>query len=706
MNRNQSYRLGVDVGGTFTDVVLLNEDTGEVFVSKVSTVPDDPSEGCYEGIKQAISEHGIDPSTVSFTVHGTTIATNTIIQGQGARCGLMTSEGFRDVLEIAYQTRPSLYDLNFVKPTPLIPRHLCIGIPQRTDFLGNTLVPLDEQAVRKAAQKLVEEKVDAIAIAFLHSFQHPDDERRAAEIVRESYPHMPLVLSSTVCPEFREYPRTSTTVINAVLLPRVGQYIERFRDKLKSQGCPGNLYLMTSAGGMMSADSAKQLPVNLIESGPAAGVIAAAVAGSESGYEDILALDIGGTTAKAALLPHGEPLLINEFEVGEQAVASATAPRGRGYPVRTPVIGLVEIGAGGGSIACIDPGGALTVGPESAGADPGPACYGRGGTRPTITAACLVLGRIDPSYFLGGRMTLQPDLARKAIDEYVAQHLNLRVEQAALAIVDVAVIKLAAAMHQVSIGQGIDPRGYLICASGGAGPMLASDIAIALGAKGVLVPPQPGVHSAIGLLSTDMRHEVVRTFAKDLDETSLEELYSALDNLAQSVSSLFQNEKLASGEIIYTRIVDTCYVGQSFELQIRIPEETENYELTNLRDEFHRAHKQAYGFANPNESIRIVNLRVTAVGRVSRPRIAHLEQRSDPEGRAIRGAIKGTRSVFCKRDEEPLKMLVYERTKLLAGDSIPGPAIVEQPDTTICISAGSRGNVDLFGNIIITSEKP
>ena len=511
---HRHFRVGVDVGGTFTDVVLVEETTGEILVAKVATVPADPSEGCIDAIDKAIRNYALRPGQFVFTVHGTTIATNTIIEGKGAKAGLITSEGFRDVLEIAYQTRPKLYDIFYDKAKPLIPRYLCQGVPERIDGDGVVLVPLDEDAVRQVARQLAGEGVEAIAVALLHSYKDPAHERRIGEILAEELPHMPIVLSSDISPEYREYPRTSTAVVNAVLQPRVGPYVARLEERLEERAIRSGLHLMSSSGGIIAANVAKRHPVHLVESGPAAGVIGASFIAQLSGYKNLLALDIGGTTAKAALVNNGLPQIADQFEVGSSAVATVTAQRGQGYPVLTPVISLVEIGAGGGSIANVDPGGVLTVGPQSAGAVPGPACYGRGGTEPTLTDANLVLGRLNPDYFLGGETKLDVDLARKAVLERAAKPAGLELIEAAQAIIDIANAKMTSALYFISVEQGIDPRDYVLVPSGGAGPMQAVAIARALGVRTVLIPPTPGLNSAVGLLATDLKHELVRTYMK------------------------------------------------------------------------------------------------------------------------------------------------------------------------------------------------
>ena len=694
---SRTFRVGVDIGGTFTDVVAVEEPSGEVFVTKVPTVPADPSQGFMDGLSAALRQFSIPPAAITFAVHGTTVATNTIIQGTGARAGLITSAGFSDVLEIAYQTRPVLYEILYEKPKPLVPRHLAVGVRERIGPDGEVLVALDEADLAAAATKLAAAGVEAIAIAFLHSYRDPAHERRAAQVIHSVLPQMPVVLSSDVCPEYREYPRTSTTVVNAVLLPRVGPYVARLESRLADTGLECGLHLMTSSGGIVASSAAKRFPVHLVESGPAAGVIGAAfvAAGAAArGVADrILSLDIGGTTAKAALVDHGRPALADEFEVGAAAMLTITAGRGQGYPVKTPVISLVEIGAGGGSIASIDPGGALTVGPESAGADPGPACYGRGGERATITDANLVLGRLNPDYFLGGNLTIDPGRARSAILRDVAQPLGLDLHAAARAVIDIANAKMVAALQFVSIQRGIDPREYVLVPSGGAGPLHAVAIAQALGVKTILVPPTPGLNSALGLLATDIKHDYVRTRFTPSATLDLVSLRSALDEMSDAGRTLLAEERVDPRRVEILREAEMCYVGQSYPLRVRIPEDWSDLVAT-LEAAFHEAHRTLYGFASPGEATMVLNLRVTAIGRVDRPRLKSLAAGDGNPGQAL----KGTRPVmFGQAVECP----IYERARLDAGDRISGPAIIEQMDSTTVLPAGTRLVVDPGGSLII-----
>jgi len=689
------YRVGVDVGGTFTDVVLVDEVGGEILVAKVPTVPADPSEGCLAGLDKALTTHGIEAAAIGFTVHGTTIATNTIIEGKGARVGLLTTAGFRDVLEIAYQTRPRLYDVFYNKPPPLIPRHRCLGVPGRVGPEGEVLLPLDEDAVLDAGRHLVGDGVEAIAIAFLHSYLNPRHERRAGAILERAFPGVPVVLSSDVCPEYREYPRTSTTVVNTVLLPRVGPYIRRLEERIGARGVPSGLHLMTSAGGIMAAHTAERAPIHLIESGPAAGVIGAVFIARLAGHDNLLALDIGGTTAKAALASGGEPKIADEFEVGSSAVATVTAQRGQGYPVRTPVISLIEIGAAGGSIAHIDPGGALAVGPQSAGADPGPVCYGRGGTEPTLTDACLVLGRINPDFFLGGETRLDIEAARRAIETAIAVPMGKDVIEAAHAIVAIATARIVSALYFISVQQGIDPRDHVLVASGGAGPMLIADVARNLGVETVLIPPTPGLNSALGLLATDLKHEVVRTWLKPLAGLDADGLGGALDGLETALRALLAEEGVAEADVAITRELEMCYVGQSYHLRVPAPAQIDGAAASRLADAFHARHEASYGFANRREPVQIVNLRVIAIGRVERPRIKELAPARDP----VERARKGEREVWFDEAGGRVRCPLYDRSRLLRGDEIRGPAIVEQMDTTIVVSPGTRARVDRFGNL-------
>lgn len=694
--KGRRYRVGVDIGGTFTDVVVVDEADGTVEVTKVPTVPADPSQGFLDGLHEALRTFGIKAESIVFAVHGTTIATNTIIQGHGAKSGLITSAGFSDVLEIAYQTRPVLYDIFYEKPKPLIPRYLCIGVPERIDARGEVLVPLDERAVEEAARRLVGEGVESIAVAFLHSYRDPTHEKRAAAAIERAIPGLPVVLSSEVCPEYREYPRTSTAVVNAVLMPTVAPYLSRLEVRLREMNLGAGLHLMTSSGGIISSATAKRLPVHLVESGPAAGVIGAAFVAQK--LDDavlgrkVLALDIGGTTAKASLVDNGVPALADEFEVGAAAIPTSTAGRGRGYPVKMAVLSLVEIGAGGGSIAGIDPGGALQVGPESAGADPGPACYGLGGARPTITDSNLALCRLNPDYFLGGKLTIHPDLAREAINRYVAKPLGIDVTSAARLIVEIANAKMIAALQLISIQRGIDPRDYALVASGGSGPVHVMAIAAALGIRTAIIPPTPGLNSALGLLATDVRHEIVRAVMKPTLAIDRDAFAGITADMTAQGKVLLRDEAVSQEQMEIRGEAEVCYLGQNYPLKVAIPLDSPT-QLETIDRTFREQHHRQYGFASDTELTVILNLRFTATGRVGRPRLKPLQQGDADAAHAVTATRK---IVF----DEPRDCPIYNRARLLAGNVVAGPAVIEQMDTTILLPAGTSATVDPTGTLV------
>ena len=690
------YRVGIDVGGTFTDVVMLNEESGDIDLVKVPTTPSDPSVGPLSGLERAMTGTNVDPENVVFVVHGTTIATNSIVTGGGGRAGLIASDGFRDVLEIARQARPSLYDVFYEKPASLIPRHLCIGVPERVDARGNVLVPLDEEAVTAAGRALAAEGVAAIVVCFLHSYRNPSHERRAGELLAEVCPDVAVCLSSDICPEYREYWRANTTAVNAVLLPVVGEYLRRLASGLKEKGVASDLYLMTSSGGIISSAVASHRPVNLIESGPAAGVIAAAELASNAGLTDIISLDIGGTTAKAALIRDGRIAVTNDFEVGSMSLGTSTRTRGRGYPIKVPVIDLVEIGSGGGSIGWVDPGGALSVGPTSAGADPGPACYGIGGSEPTLTDAQVVLGRIDPDFFLGGEQSLFYELAENAIMEKIARPLQMDLEAAAIGMIEIASAKMKGVLELVSVQKGIDPRAFTLVAFGGSGPLYAAHLAGALSINRILIPPAPGVVSAWGLLSTDISHSFSRSHVADLDGVDTEFLDVAYAEFRDAASKMLLEEGVDPCGAEYIEHVDVRYKGQSYELIIPYPgaEGPAAFRRV-ITDTFVAAHERAYGFAVRDEPIEIVNLRMEARGAVPRPQTREVPARPGGPDRAL----KRIRRVFFASGESECP--IYDRYLLGADDVIQGPAVIEERDSTTLLPAGFSLNVDRVGNLMV-----
>ena len=467
----------MDIGGTFTDATLIDEATGAVFVSKSATTPRDLTLGFKNAANAVMRRASAMPGDIRYLVHATTVATNSIIEGRVAATAFITTSGFRDLLEIARQVRPTLYDLMFEKPRPLVPRHMCYEATERLDASGEVLVPLDEEEIRRVAAQIKEQGVEAVAVCFLHSYLNPVHEARAGEILAAELPGVRVSLSSHVAPEIREYVRASTTVINAIIQPTVSKYLRELEGELRATGIPGELLVMQSSGGVFTFPAASEKPVFMVESGPAAGVIAANYVGNNLGYRDIISFDMGGTTAKAGLIQNGRPRVTKDYEVGSVARSAIGGSRAAGYPIRTPVIDLVEVGAGGGSVAWIDSGGILRVGPRSAGADPGPVCYGKGGEEPTVTDANLVLGRLNPAYFLGGEIHLDIDGARLAIEEKCAEPMGMDVVEAAHGIIEIANAAMVNALRLVSVQRGLDPRDFALVAFGGAGPLHANRLA-------------------------------------------------------------------------------------------------------------------------------------------------------------------------------------------------------------------------------------
>ena len=698
---NFRYRLGVDIGGTFTDATLINEVTGEIHVGKVPSTPKDPSIGFMEATHRILQQTGVSPKEIGYVVHGTTVATNSIIEGKVARTGFITTDGFRDMLEIARQIRPSLYDLLFEKPKPLAPRYLCFGVPERLDAQGNVLTPLNEGAMRRVAESLRKERVESIAICFLHSYVNPNHEKRAGEILRETFPEAVVSLSSEVAPEFREYFRASTTVINACIRPVVARYLQSIENRLREEGMTAELLVMQSSGGVFTFAAASEKPVFMVESGPAAGVIAATYLGNTLGYQDVISFDMGGTTAKTGLIQNGAPKVTKDYEVGAAARASVGASRGGGYPIRTPVIDLVEIGAGGGSIAWVDSGGVLRVGPHSAGADPGPVCYSKGGSEPTITDANLVLGRLNPEYFLGGEIELDIAAARRAIKEKCAETLGLSVVQAANGIVEIANAAMVNALRLISVQRGYDPRDFVLVAFGGAGPVHANRLAAEMEIPTTVIPMSPGTTSAMGLLVTDIKHDYSTTFIRRVDQLDAEVVEKHYLELEEQGRDTLKREGMRPEEITFLRQVDMRYVGQSYELTVPLPDSRLGHaEIDHVLEQFHQEHDRAYGYSAPDEPAEFVNLRLTAIGTIAKPRLRELE-RNDSD---MKKARKTIRPVYFAENNDYVDCPIYDRYRLGSGCILEGPAVVEEIDSTTVIHPGFRALVDKFGNMILGSK--
>jgi N-methylhydantoinase A len=683
------YRLGVDIGGTFTDVVLLGDD-GSLHTMKVLSTPDDYARGVVEGALALLRRSDLEPGRVHGVVHASTVASNAVLEHKGARTALLTTEGFRDVLEMRRLRIPVMYDLQYEKPEPLVPRRRRFEVPERLGPDGCVWRELDEAAVDAIAARLPADGVEAVAISLLHAYASPAHEQRVAEIVRAHVGEEVFVTcSSEILPEIREYERTSTAVVNAYVGPAVRRYVSSLQDRLRRAGVTAPLQIMQSSGGIMSADAAIRLPAHLVESGPSAGVVACSFLARETGLGNVISLDMGGTTAKAAILEDGEPVRTSEYEVGAGINLSSRLVKGGGYAIRLPFIDLSEIGAGGGSIVRVDELG----GPESAGSDPGPVGYARGGTEPTLTDALLTLGYLNPGSLAGGGVELDADAARRAIEERVARPLGLSAQDAAYGVFTLAAATMTRAVKAVSTYRGRDPRDFVLCAFGGNGPVAAAAIARALQMRRVLVPPAPGVFSATGLLLADVEREFVQTLltrAADAGPETLGRAYAALEAVARDSLG---HDGYTAADIELVRSADVRYAGQAYELTV--PVGANGADPTVLANAFHREHERTYGHASTGDPVDVVNVKVRA--RV--PRGARGTLRGGPDGRA-EPAAEGSRRAYFGAAHGLLDVPVLTRSLLTAGER-PGPLIVDEYDSTCVVPPGCRAALDALGNLDI-----
>ena len=697
MTGNQ-FHLGIDVGGTFTDAVLIGGKTGRIETAKVASTPADPAVGFMEALERVLAKGDTGPESISHLVHGTTVATNSLIEGRIPRTAFVTTEGFGDMLEIARQVRPSLYDVHFEKLPPLVPRDLCYEVPERLDAKGGVLRPLDEDAVRGISRSLRERGVRSVAVCLLHGYANPAHETRVAEVLREEDPDLLISLSSRVCPEFREYFRASTCVINACIVPVVGRYLAGIEEGLDRAGVGAELLVMQSNGGVLTAAQAASKPVFMVESGPAAGVVSANFIAGQLGRADLISFDMGGTTAKAGLILDGRPRVTKEYEVGAQAQPGQGMTRAAGYPIRTPVIDLVEVGAGGGSLAWVDPGGVLRVGPRSAGADPGPICYGRGGTEPTITDANLILGRLNPEFFLGGEMALDAEAAAAGIRERCSEPLGLDPIEAAHGIIEIANATMINALRLVTVRRGYDPRELAMVAFGGAGPLHASRLCMEMHIPTLVIPPSPGTASALGLLVTDLRHEFSHTRIMPADAPDVGAIRSLFEGMEDEGRRTLEREGVAAEAMEFRRGIEMRYAGQSSEVAVGCAGEALDIPmLADAARRFHAAHERAYGHGYPDEPVELVNFTVTAVGRIPRPRL----RRIGSNGRGVAEARRGARRAFFSEAGGFVETAIYDRALLRAGHAVVGPAIIEEVDSTTLVHGGYRAAVDGFGNLLI-----
>jgi N-methylhydantoinase A len=688
-----SWRIGMDIGGTFTDVVLADEASGATAVVKVPTTPRDFVGGVIQGLHAAMRAHGVAAADVGWLAHATTVVTNALLEGKGARTALVTTRGCRDVLELRRSARASLYDLFQEAPAVLVPRHLRLEVGERIDAQGRVVTPLDLADVDTAIDFIGRHEVDAIAVCLLFSFLNDAHERAVGERLRAAFPDRPVFLSSEVLPEIREFERASTTAVCAYVGPILKSYLARLEAAVTGLGLPAP-WVMGSSGGVFSVAEGLRMPAMAVESGPAAGVIAAALIGRQQGLDNVISFDMGGTTAKASLIEHGEVTTTSEYEVG----GSGNVRRwlhGTGHPIRVPVIDLAEVSAGGGSVAWIDPGGVLRVGPESAGAEPGPVCYGQGGTRPTVTDADLVLGYLNPVALLGGALPVDRGRARAAIEREIAKPLGLGVVEAAAGIVAVVNAGMAGALRIVSVERGHDPREFTLVAFGGAGPVHAARLAEELDIPRVLVPPIPGGFSALGLVATDVRRDYVRTFYAPLAAAAPGEVAAAFAAMEAEARAMLERAGVPAARWELARAADCRYPRQAYELTVPVAAgPIDGATLPRLARDFHERHRATYGHASPDEPVQCVNLRLAAVGRLMPLDVS----RSTPGSGAA--AVRPSREAYFT-ETGVVDCPVVARETLAPGAVRPGPLIVESADTTVVVPPTWRLSVEPGGLIAL-----
>jgi N-methylhydantoinase A len=682
-------KLAADVGGTFTDIVL--ERGGERWTTKVLTTPAAPEQGVLTGIHAALELAGIGLGAVDTFVHGTTLATNAIIERRGAKTALIATDGFRDTLEIGTESRYDQYELALARPRPLVPRPLRFTVRERIDARGGVLLALNEADVRATAAELRDAGVQSVAVAFLHSYANDVHERRCAAILREIMPDVRISLSSAVCPEIREYERTSTTVTNAYIQPLMDSYLLRMERRLQGDGFRGVLCLMTSGGGLTSVDVARRFPIRLVESGPAGGAVFAAVVAARLGERKVLAFDMGGTTAKISLIEDFRSETVRLFEIDR----AARFLRGSGLPVRIPVIEMVEIGAGGGSLARLDGLKRVTVGPESASSVPGPACYGLGGTRPAVTDADLVLGLIDPNDFAGGSITLHPDLARAALSAEVGDGIGLGADMAAYAVYEMVCENMASAARVHTVERGVTASQQTMIAFGGAAPLHVARVAEKIGVNRVIVPPNAGVGSAIGFLAAPISYEMVRTTYMRLGGFDHAIATSLLQEMAREVRGWV--EPAAHGApLVERRVAYMRYIGQGHEIAVDLPlRDLGADDDAVLRAQYERSYEALFKRVIPNAAIEIMAWSVTIATTTVLPERAEI-----PEG-CLAAAAEETIAVFDGRSGETIQVPRYRREQLVPGARFPGPAIVAEDETATFITAGFDAWIDGIGSIVM-----
>ena len=678
------YRIGIDVGGTFTDVTLLNGETGKYYNYKLSSTPHDQSIAIMNGTKEILRLYNISSRDIHYFGHGTTVATNMIIERKGAKTALLTTRGFADILEIGRQTRPSLYNLFEDKPETLVPRSLRREVSERVRSDGGVVRAAEPAEIVAALQKLKQEGVESLAVCFLFSFLNNENEKVVEDCIKEVWPDIYYSLSSTILPEFREFERLSTTVINSYLGPRMKLYIDNLQKRVKEVGISVEPYITQSNGGVMSIGSTVETPVQTALSGPSAGVVGAIYVAGAAGFKNIITYDMGGTSTDVSLVNDGTAEYTTKRKVC-------------GLPSGVPMIDVHAVGAGGGSIARVDNAGALKVGPESVGSVPGPACYDLGGDNPVVTDANLVLGRINPKYFLGGRMKIKWERAEKAIREKVAGKLGMSVEAAAHGIVSVVNSNMARAIRVITVERGYNPSDFTLVAYGGAGPLHAVHLAQDMGIKTVLIPPAPGTLCAFGLLTADIKKSYVKTWLSKYDEAGPELLNSIFKPLIEQGNAWLASEKVPEANRKFQNIVEMRYIGQNYELQVNVPAgRISQSDFSELKAKFFKEHEKNYGYYNPTAPLQFVNFRSEAIGIVAKPKLATMDKMVG----GIEEALIQTRNVYFA-ETGTIECPVYDRNKIGQIEHVQGPCIVEQMDSTTVIPPNTCFQVDCYGNIIV-----
>ncbi len=685
-------KIGIDIGGTFTDLVLLNEQDGSVLFAKTLTTYPDPTLGIMQGIADILAKSGIDKAQVQTIVHGTTLVTNAVIERKGAKTALITTHGFEDVLEIGRELRYDIYDLFLEVPKPLVPRNLRVGVRERLDPAGNVVTPLNINELADIMPGLMQQGVESVAICLLHAFANPAHERQILAYLNAHYPQLYVSLSSEIMPEIREYERSSATAMNAYVQPVIDEYLRKLTQQLHATGLDATVQIMVSSGKLTTVAGARKTPILLLESGPAGGAMASVFFGKITQSPNLLAFDMGGTTAKACLINQFKPEITHQFE----AARVKRFKKGSGLPVRIPVIDLIEIGAGGGSIARVSPLGLLTVGPDSAASTPGPACYGLGGTEPTVTDADLVLGYLDPHYFLGGSLVLDRAAAETAIQTHIAGPLGCSIDEAARGIYRIVNENMANAARVHTLEKGLDPRRFQMIGFGGAGPVHAFQVARLLGLSRLIVPMGAGVTSALGFLVSPIANEQMVSYIATLESIDWTRVNAFLDEMEQSGLAFLADAGIDSAEATLDRQVDMRYVGQGHDIHVAFPPgPLSARSVANITARFEAEYQLRYGRLVPDMPLETVSWRVVVSGPA--PQL-QLSQKKSISGQP---ALKGHRSVRFTDEPHRISCPVYDRYRLEPAQPLAGPAIIEEEESTIVVGPGSTVRVDAHRNVII-----